>query len=325
VKGRILSLVLAMLVGLAPLAAHAQQSSSYPTRLIKIIANTPPGSPPDLLSRVVGEKLRSVFGQAVVVENRPGASGTIGLRAVAKSPPDGYTLGTLTLPAIASPSLIAKMPYDTEKDLAPVGLMVWEYHLLAVPGGSPAKSVADLVAAAKAKPGVLKFASGGNGTPAHLAGELFKREAGVDIVHIPYKGAPAGAVALLTGEVDMMIGAIPALSPHNRSGKVRALATSALRRIPAYPELPTLVELGYSGIGNLGWLGLVAPTGTPRAVIARLHVEIEKALALSEVKERLESFGWEPAKLGPEEFGVHIRSELQRWGKVIRDAGIKPD
>ena len=322
---RIPSLVLATLAGLAPLAAHAQQGSSYPTRLIRIIANTPPGSPPDVLSRVVAEKLRSVFGQAVVVENRPGASGTIGLSAVAKSSPDGYTLGTLTLPAIAGPSLIAKMPYDTEKNLAPVGLMVWEYHLFTVPGGAPARSVADLVAAAKAKPGVLKFSSGGNGTPAHLAGELFKREAGVDIIHIPYKGAPAAAVALLTGEVDMMIGAIPALSVHISSGKLRALGTSAPRRIPAYPELPTLVELGYSGIGNLGWLGIIAPIGTPRAVIARLHIEIEKVLAISEMKERLELVGWEQAKLGPEGFGAHIRSELQRWGKVIRDAGIKPD
>lgn len=324
-NSRIHSLVIATLFGLAPLAAHAQQSSSYPTRLIKVIAPTPPGSPPDVIARIIGEKLWGIFGQTVVVENRPGASSTIGLNAVAKAPPDGYTLGILTLPAIASPALIAKMPYDTERDLTPVSLMVWEYHLLVVPAGAPARSVADLVAATKAKPGIFKFSSGGNGTPAHLAGELFKREAGVEIVHIPYKGATAGATALLTGDVDMMIGAIPALSAYNSSGKVRALATSALRRIPAYPEVPTLVELGYSGIGNLGWLGVVAPTGTPRAVIARLHAEIEKVLALSEVKERLESFGWEPAKVGPEEFGVHIRSELQRWRKVIRDAGIKPD
>lgn len=322
---RILGWVIAALFSLAPFAAHAQQSSSYPTRLIKIIAPTPPGSPPDLIARIIGEKLGGIFGQTVVVENRPGASSTIGLNAVAKSPPDGYTLGILSLPSIASPALIAKMPYDTEKDLAPVSLMVWEYHLLVVPAGSPARSVADLVAAAKAKPGVLKFSSGGNGTPAHLAGELFKREAGVDMVHIPYKGAPAGAIAMLTGDVDMMIGAIGALSVHITSGKLRPLATSALQRLPSYPEVPTLVESGYSRIGNLGWLGVVAPTGTPKAVIARLHVEIGKAIANLELKERLASQGMEPTSMGPEEFGVNIRSELQRWTKVVHDAGIKAD
>ncbi len=322
---RILGLIIAALFSLAPFAAHAQQSSSYPTRLIKIIASTPPGSPPDVIARMIGEKLGGIFGQTVVVENRPGASNTIGLSAVAKSPPDGYTLGILSLPAIASPALIAKMPYDTEKDLAPVSLMVWEYHLLVVPAGSPARSVAGLVAAAKAKPGVLKFSSGGNGTPAHLAGELFKREAGVDIVHIPYKGAPAGAIAMLTGDVDMMIGAIGALSAHITSGKLRPLATSALQRLPSYPEVPTLVESGYSRIGNLGWLGVVAPTGTPTAVIARLHVEIGKVLATPELKERIASQGMEPTSMGPEEFSVKIRSELQRWTKVVRDAGIKAD
>jgi tripartite-type tricarboxylate transporter receptor subunit TctC len=318
-------LVMAALLGLAPLAAHAQQSSSYPTRLIKIIAPTAPGSPPDVIARIVGEKLGGILGQTVVVENRPGASGTIGLNAVAKSPPDGYTLGILSLPIIAAPALIAKMPYDTEKDLAPVSLMVWEYHLLVVPAGLAARSVADLVAAAKARPGSLKFSSGGNGTPAHLAGELFKRESGVDIVHIPYKGAPAGAIAILTGDVDMMIGAIAALSAHIDSGKLRPLATTALQRLPSYPQVPTLVESGYSRIGNLGWLGVVAPTGTPQAVIARLHVEIGKAVADPELKERLASQGMEPASMGPEDFGARIRSELQRWAKIVRDAGIKAD
>ncbi len=165
----------------------------------------------------------------------------------------------------------------------------------------------------------------GNGTPAHLAGELLKREAGVDMIHIPYKGAVAGATALLTGDVDMMIGATGALSANIKAGRVRAFATTAKRRIPAYPELPTMVELGYSGIVNLGWAGVFAPTGTPRAVIARLHAEIGKVLAIPEVKERFASFGAEPASMGPEEFGVHIRSELQRWAKVVRDAGIKAD
>ncbi|MGB7541883.1 MAG: tripartite tricarboxylate transporter substrate binding protein [Burkholderiales bacterium] len=318
-------LMTAATLALAPVIAQAQATATYPVKPIKLIVPTTPGSPPDLVARVIGEKLAPALGQPVLVENRPGTGGIIGLEAVAKSAPDGYTLGVISMPYVVTPSLVAHMPYDIERDLAPVSLVVWAYAILAVPAASPATSVADLVALAKAKPGALKFSSGGNGTPPHLAGELFKRSAGVDIAHIPYKGAPAGVTALLAGDVDMMIGATGALSAHLRSGRLRALATAAPRRIAAYPDLPTLIELGYSGVEIRDWQGVVAPAGMPKDLITRLHAEIAKAAAMPDVKQRFERFGMEAAGVGPKEFGAHIHSELKRWARVVREAGIKAD
>lgn len=324
-KSRILTAIVAAAFGVAPFAAHTQDPAQYPAKPVKLIVPTVPGSPPDVLARLLGDKLASNLGQPVLVENRPGAFGTIGLNAVAKATPDGYTLGILDLAYIVAPGLIAKIPYDTERDLTAVTLFARSSNILVVPSGSSVRSVAELIAAAKAKPGFLKFASGGNGTPAHLTAELFKREVGADVVHVPYKGAVAGATALLAGDVDMMFGATVAISPHIKSGKLRALATVAPRRIPTYPDLPTLVELGYANVAVSAWDGVVAPTGTPKEVVARLHREIQKVVAMQETKQRLEAIGMESADLGPEEFAAHIRSELQRWNKVVRDAGIKPD
>jgi tripartite-type tricarboxylate transporter receptor subunit TctC len=298
--------------------AEPAENAAYPMRPIRIIVPAASGGPPDVAARLVGEKI-------VIIENRPGASFTLGLNVVAKSTPDGYTLGLILMPATVSPSLLGTLPYDTEKDLAAVSLIAWGYNILAVPVSTPAKSLKDLIALAKAKPGGLKFSSGGNGAPGHLAGELLKREAKIELVHIPYKGAPAGAIALLTGDVDMMIGAIGVLAPHIKSGKVRALATSAPQRITAYPELPTFVELGYPTVQIRDWHGIVVPAASPRNVIERLHVEIAKAVMLSETKQRLEPLGLEPAAMGSAAFAAHIRDELQRWSKLVRDAGIKAD
>ena len=324
-NGRILGLVIATLFGLAPIAAHTQDRTPYPAKPVKLIVPTGPGSPPDVAARLLGDKLASSLGQTVVIDNRPGASGTIGLNAVAKAPPDGYTLGVLTMPGVVAPSVIANMPYDTERDLTAVTLFYQDYNLLVGPSGSSARSVAELIGAAKAKPGFLKFASGGNSTPAHLTGELFKREVGIDIVHIPYKGAVPGATGLLTGDIDMMFGATVAVSPHIKSGQLRALATPAPRRIPTYPDVPTLVELGYTNVAVTSWGGVVAPAATPKEVVARLHLEIQKVGAMQETKQRLEAMGMEAANARPEEFAAYIRSEAQRWNKVVRDAGIKAD
>jgi len=321
---RTFALLTAATLALAPHVAQAQGAAAYPTKPIRIIVAGPPGIPPDVVARILGERLAAPLGQPVVIENRPGTSGIIGLDALAKSAPDAYTLGVISMPVTVTPSLVARMPYDTERDFAPVTLVAWAYPILAVSAAKPMKSVADLVAAAKAKPGVLNFASGGNGTPPHLAGELFKRAAGVDIIHIPYKGALEGVAAVLAEDADMMIGAAGAMSPHVKSGKLRALATSSPRRIAAYPDLPTLVELGYN-VQVRDWLGVVAPAGTPKDLIARLHGEIAKATATPDAKRRFEALGMEVADMGPEEFGAHIRSELQKWSKVVRDAGIKPD
>ena len=296
---------------------------AYPAKPIRIFVSTGPGAPPDIMARLLAEKLVGSLGQPVIVENRPGGSGSIGMNAVAKAAPDGYTIGIFSMGYTTAPSLVAQMPYDTERDLAPVTMLARDSNLLIVPAGSPAKSVAELVALAKAKPGQLKFASGGNSTPAHLAGELFKREAGLDIVHIPYKTPPAGAAAVLAGDVDMMFSATVAAAPHIKSGRVRVLAASTPKRIPAFPDMPTLAELGYPNVVVSNWSGIVAPAGTPKDIIERLHVEIQKILALPEILQRLERLGVEAAPAGPEEFGALIRSELQRWNKLVRDAGIK--
>ena len=318
------SLMAAAALALAPLIAQAQGPSAYPSKPIRIIVAGPPGIPPDVVARILGERLAAPLGQPVVVENRPGTSGIIGLDALAKSAPDAYTLGVISMPVTVTPSLVARMPYDTERDFAPVGLVAWAYPILTVSAAKPMKSVGELVAAAKARPGSINFASGGNGTPPHLAGELFKRVAKVDIIHVPYKGAVEGVAAVLAGDADMMIGATGAMAPHVKAGKLRALATSSPRRIAAFPDLPTFVELGYD-VEVRDWLGFLAPAGTARDRIERLHAELAKAAAAPETRRRLEALGVEVADMGPEEFRAHIRSELRKWAKVVRDAGIKPD
>jgi len=222
---------------IATLSAQAQEPSSYPVKPIRLIVPTTPGSPPDLVGRVIGEKLAAALGQPLVFDNRPGATGIIGLEAVARSAADGYTLGVIAMPYIVIASLVPKMPYDTEKDLAPVALVNWNYQVLAVLAASPVKSVADLVAAAKGRPGGLKFSSGGNGNPQHLAGELFKREANVDITHVPYKGGPGGVLAVLTGDVDMTFGGVGIVSPYVKGGgcgRSQLRRRSALLRIPSF-------------------------------------------------------------------------------------------
>jgi tripartite-type tricarboxylate transporter receptor subunit TctC len=314
------------LVGLlvVPVPAPANEPA-YPAKPIRLIVPSTPGSPPDVVARLVGVKLALAVGQPVVVENRPGATGLIGLQVVASAAPDGYTLGVMGMPHTVTPSLVAKMPYDTERDLVAVALINWNSHVLAVPAGSSIRSVADLVAAAKAKPGALRFSSGGNGTPAHLAGELLKREAGIDMTHVPYKSAPAAAQALLAAEVDAMVATQGSVAPHVTAGKLRPLATPAPRRLASYPDLPTFAELGYAVIQLRDWQGIVAPAGTPRDVIVRLDGELAKVIAMPDVKQRLEAVGMEVAGMGPEEFAAHIRRELRRWGQLTREAGIKAD
>lgn len=298
--------------------------AAYPDRPIKLIAPAAAGTLPDLLARLVGERLGAALGQPVVVETRPGAIGTIGLAAVAKAPPNGYTLGVLNVPYVVAPSLIAQIPYDTARDLTAVTLMAWNYSVLAVSFGSAAGSLADLVGIAKAKPGALKYSSAGNATPPHLAGELFKRAAGIELQHIPYKGGVAAITALLSGDVDMYFASPATVARLVGSAKLRVLATSAPRRLPAMPDVPTLTELGYP-VDISDWQGIVAPAGTPPEAVVRLHTEIAAILAEPVTRARLDAMGVEASGLGPEQFARHITSEIARWGKLVRDAGIKPD
>ncbi|HEY7458017.1 MAG TPA: tripartite tricarboxylate transporter substrate binding protein [Xanthobacteraceae bacterium] len=324
-RRRLLALTTVIALVAGPLLAQAQGPDAYPAKPIRLIVPSPAGSPPDLVGRLIAEKLSAALGQPIVVDNRPGATGIIGLDAVAKSAPDGYTLGVIAMPHIVVESLVARMPYATEKDLAPVVLTNWNYQILAVSAGSPIQSVADLIAAAKSTPGGLKFSSGGSGTPLHLAGELFKRETGLEFVHVPYKGGPPAVLAVVAGDVDMTIAGVGIISPHIKGGRLRGLATAAPQRIAAYPELPTFVELGYPSVQIQDWQGLVAPARTPRSVIDRIYAEVAKATATPEVKTRLQTMGMEAASAGPEEFRAHIHREIERWRKVVRDAGIKAE
>lgn len=307
-------------------AANPAGSLEYPSKPVRLIAPSPPGSPPDVVARLLGERLVISLGQPVVVDNRPGAVGTIGLNAVSKASPNGYTMGMMALAFIAAPSLVSQVPYDAATDLAPVVLVGWGSHVLVVRASSSLKSVSDILAFVKSRPGQLTFASGGNGTPAHLSGEFLRLRTGVDIRHVPFKGALQGVAAVLGEQVDIMFAASLAVAPHIQSGKLRALATPAPTRIAVFPELPTMIELGFAGFEIREWTGIVAPARTPKAIIAKMAGEVAKINTRPDMKERLAAIGMEPAdESSPEAFGGLIRSELVRWNKVVREAGIRAD
>ena len=306
--------------------AMAKENVPYPIRPIRLIAPAVVGSPPDVVARLIGEQLSIAFKQPFVIDNRPGASGVIGLEALAKAPADGYTLGAVGMVFMAvTPRLVTSLRYDTARDFIPITIVAWNYNVLVVPAGVPASDIVQLIALAKAKPGQLRYSSGGNGTPAHLGSELLKREAGIDLRHIPYKGGPAAALALLTGDADVMIGAVGAVSPSVKGGKLRALATSAPNRIKAFPDLPTFVESGYPRVVVRDWQGFIAPAATPAAVVERLNGAILKVVAASDVRERLELLGMEPAELGVERAAEQMRTDTKLWAQRIAELGIKPD
>jgi tripartite-type tricarboxylate transporter receptor subunit TctC len=309
----------------ASLSLAQEKRPEYPARPVRLIVPSSIGSPPDLVGRMIGEKLAAALGQTIVADNRAGATGIIGLDMAAKAAGDGYTLAVFGMPFVVITHLVSKMPYDTERDLTAVAQVALHYHLLAMRADSPVSSVAALVDAARAKPNAFRFSSGGNGTPAHLSSALFIKEAKLRLQHIPYRAAPAAAQALLSGEVDLMIGSVAMLSPHVKAGRLRPLATPAPKRIPAHPAVPTFAEAGYPGVRVHDWIGIVAPAGTPRSVIARLNSEIESAAGKPDIRHRLESIGMESAHAGPEVFGQHIRAELKRWKALVREAGITAD
>jgi tripartite-type tricarboxylate transporter receptor subunit TctC len=312
---------LAVLV-LAALCAPSTLAAEYPDKPIRMIVPTTAGSVPDQVARWLGEQLAARLGQPIVVDNRPGAGGAIGLAAVASAPPDGYTLGMQALPWVVTPSLVAKMPYDTERDFAPVALVAWSNTLLVVPAVSPLQSVADIVARAKAKPGELKFSSAGIGTPAHLVLSLLEHEAAIKLTHVPYTGAPASVSAVAGGDTDLTAASPRVVLPLVQAGKLRVLATTSPRRLRAFPDVPTLVELGHRGVELSDWQGVVVPAAVPREVVARLHAAIEAVLALPDARSRLEAMGMEPALMNPDEFAAHVSSEMKRWSAVVRKAGI---
>lgn len=317
---RILNLALLVAcLGLAQLAA----AQAYPTRAIRMISPSGAGGPVDVICRTVAQGLGEVLGQQIVVENRVGAAGLIGTDFVAKSTPDGYTLlFGFSGPLAIVPNLNPKTPYDPTKDLIAISQVAAAPYVLLVHPSVPAKSVKQLVALARSQPGKMNFGSGGVGVGIHMAGELFKVAAGVQIVHVPYQGAAPAMTALMSGEVDMMFNALPPALPHIRSGKVRALAVGGARRTALLPEVPTALESGYE-FNTEGWYGVLAPAGTPQPVIDRLHKAIVQTMAREDMKARMVKLAVESGATAPAEFADKIREERARWGKVIRAAGIK--
>jgi tripartite-type tricarboxylate transporter receptor subunit TctC len=314
------ALVFLLALGAVPAASQPD----YPTKPIRVITGAPAGSPGDVAARIVSEPLGALLGQPVMVEHRVGGMNTIALSAVAKANADGHTLAAVTLPWTVAPHLLSKVPHDVLRDLAPIRQLAWVSNVLVVRPAAPFTSVRELVAAAKAEPNRLTFASGGNGTPAHLSAELLRLRAGIEMRHVPFQGAVAGVTAVMGDQVDMMFAIAPAVIGHIKAGKLRPLATPAPSRLPALPEVPTLAELGYA-VDVRDWIGVAAPAGTPKSVIARIESALTKALGHGEVKERLAAAGFEPAESSSEAFGALMRTEFHRWGRVVSEAGIRPD
>src|SRR6266446_4235291 len=312
---------------LAALAISASaQAQVYPAKPIRMIVAYPPGGGTDIVGRMVAQKLGESLGQSVVVENRGGASGNIGTELAARAAPDGYTIlmGNVAPNAINA-SLFKNLPFDPVADFAPVSLVASTPNILVVHPSTPARTVKEVIALAKAKPGTLNFASAGVGSSSHLAGELFRILAGADIVHVPYKGAGPAMIDVLSGRIQLYFATMPAAMPHVKSGKLAPIAVTSAKRSQALPELPTIAESGVPGYEASTWYGLLAPAHTPNAVIARLHEGVVKILADPALHEKLADQGFEPVGSSPEEFGAHINSEITKWSKVIRDAGIRPE
>ena len=295
----------------------------YPSKPIRLIVPFAPGGSNDIMGRIVAQKFSESLGQQVVVDNRAGGSGIIGTDLAAKAAPDGYTLLMMSLTFAVNPSLFRKLPYDTEKDLAPITLVASAPLMLVVHPSLPVKSLQDFLAHAKANPGKLNFGSGGPGTTPHLAGEMLKLMAGLRMTHVPYKGGGPALADLMGGQIQLMLENIPSTLPLAKSGKLRALAVTGLKRSPLAPELPTLNEAGLKGYEIVGWNGLFAPGGTPSNIVTHLYEQTVKALAQPDVKERLATLGAEGVGSTPDEFRAFIKAEIAKWAKVVKAADLK--
>ena len=319
---RFVSVILALLG--AGVATHAAEIS-YPTKPIRVIVPYPPGGSTDPTARAYGTWLSDKFGVPVVIDNRPGAGATIGHGLAAKAPPDGYTLLLGTSAGLAvSPAFGTKLTYDPVKDFAPVGLGVYVPFLLVTHPSVPAKNVKELVDLAKAQPGKINFGSPGTGTPNHLGMELLKAMTGADFVHVPYKGGGPATVDLVAGRIQAIFGSIPQWQPHLATGKVRAIGIGHPKRVRSMPEVQAIAEV-LPGFNNTSWYGLLAPAGTPPSIVNKINAEMQRAVANAEFSKHIETIGLEPASSTPKEMHDMIRTELARWTKVIRGAGIKPD
>ncbi|MET0679487.1 MAG: tripartite tricarboxylate transporter substrate binding protein [Burkholderiales bacterium] len=309
------------------LAAAGAPAQPYPAKPIRVVVPNPAGGFYDLIARTVGQKVGESIGQPMVVENRVGAGGSLGTEFTAKSPPDGYTImvGGIGPHGIA-PSLYAKLPYDPVKDFAPIILVATTPNILVVHPSSPFQSVQDIVAAARQKPGVVSYASNGNGTSQHLSAEMLATTMGLKLNHVPFKGSAPAVTAMLGGQVDFAFAVAPDALPHVKAGKLRALAVSGAKRAAPLPDVPTMVEGGVPGYEATAWFGYLAPAGTSREIIDRLNAEIAKALESSDVRDRLAPGGLSELPGGtPERFGDFVKSEIAKWSKVVKESGAKID
>jgi tripartite-type tricarboxylate transporter receptor subunit TctC len=312
---------LALLALLTLGAAHAQ----YPVKPIRMIVTYPPGGGADTMARLIAPKLTESLGQTIVVENRPGASGTIAADAVANSAPDGYTLMLDASSYAVNPSLYPKLAYDPAKAFTPVTLVAVFSNMLVVHPAFGVASVKELVDLAKKKPGYVSYASSGNGSAQHLAAELFRLQAGLDMVHVPYKGGGPALTDVMAGQVPVLFANMASGLPHVKSGKLKALASTGARRSPNLPDLPTVAESGVAGFEVYEWNAVFAPAGTPEAIVTRLHAAIAKALQAPDVRERIAALGGEIRGATPRDTDAWVRAQTAKWSKVVKDAGIKPD
>jgi tripartite-type tricarboxylate transporter receptor subunit TctC len=313
-------------IALLLLAQPALADAPYPNKPIRLVVPFPPGGSTDVVARLLSVELKNELGQTVIVDNKPGAGGNIGGDNVAKSAPDGYTLLLAAAgPTVINPSLYSKMPYDPAKDLAPVTMLEREHNLMVINPAIPAKTVKEFIEYAKSRPGEINFGSPGNGSPAHLGGELLNQMAGIKMQHVPYKGSAPAVTDLIAGHIAMMVDNMPALLPHVQSGKLRALAVASEKRASAAPDVPTVDESGAKGYVIPAWKGLMVPAGTPREIIDKLHNAVTKILAKPEVRKRLVDIGAEPVGDTPEQFAASIKSETAWWAKLVKSTGTKLD
>jgi tripartite-type tricarboxylate transporter receptor subunit TctC len=315
--------VFCLLLGLFSAAAGAQ---AYPSKPVKVVVPYPAGSTPDIVARTVSEHLQKALGQPFVVESRTGAAGNIGADAVAKSAPDGYTLlVAINGPVAVNKHLYKNLPYDPERDLLPISLLASAPQMLVVTPSVPADSFNAFIDYARRNPGRLSYGSVGSGSASHLTMELLKSEAKVFLVHIPYRGFPPALTDMLAGNIETMFAIIPAVLPQIRAGRIKALAVTALKRSKLAPEVPSVAELGYPQLESLAWIGLLAPAGTPREIVARLSAETLKGMQTAETRDMLGKQGFDVVANSPEEFSRWIRAESEKWSKVIRTSGATPD
>jgi len=311
-----------ILCAFAALPAGAQ---NYPNRAVRIIVPFAAGGPADIYARFVGQRLQEALGQPFVVEDRPGGGSVVGTDAVAKSTPDGYTLLMMSNTHTVNESLIANKPFQLLRDFVPVAPVNYSDLLLVVHPSVPANSLKELIALAKSKPHDLNYASSGPGTPYHMAGELFKAMAGLDIVHVPYKGSSGARTDILGGQVQMMFDAITTMAPNVRAGKLKALGTTGRSRSPVLPEVPTVAEAGVPGYEAVIWLGIMAPAGTPKPIVERLNAEIRKIVGSAEAKEAWTKQGAAPMSMNTDEFAQYLREDIAKWTNIVKISGAKVD